>query len=82
MTKGVPIVSVDIPAVRNVVENGVNGLLAQQDPEFLADAIHNVLADPARYQEMSRNNLAKVRNYDWDLVAAEVAAKVYAPVMG
>lgn len=78
MTKGVPIVTVDIPAVRNVVENQVNGVLAQQDPESVADAIHAVLADPARYEQMSRNNLAKARNYDWDAVATEIMTELYA----
>lgn len=82
MTKGVPIVSVDIPAVGNVVENGVNGVLAQQDPESVAAAFHAVLTDPARYEQMSRNNLAKARIYDWDMVAAEIMTKVYAPVSG
>lgn len=77
MTKGVPIVSVDIPAVRNVVENGVNGLLARQEPEAVADAIHALLDDPALYEKVSRNNLAKARNYDWDVVAAEIMAEVY-----
>ena len=82
MTKGVPIVSVDIPAVRNVVTDGVNGILAQQDPESVADAIRAVLADPARYERMSKDNLAKARNYDWDAVASEMITKVYAAVSG
>jgi glycosyltransferase involved in cell wall biosynthesis len=82
MTKGVPIVSVDIPAIRNVVENGVNGVLAQPNPESVAEAIHTVLADPARYQQMSRANLAKARNYDWDAVTAEIMTNLYAPVAG
>lgn len=82
MTKALPIVSVDIPAVRNVVEDGVNGVLAQQNPESVADAIHTVLADPARYEQMSRKNLAKARNYDWDVIAAEIMAEVYTTVAG
>jgi glycosyltransferase involved in cell wall biosynthesis len=82
MTKGVPIVSGDLPAIRNVVENGVNGMLAQQNPESVADAIHTVLADPARYEQMSRNNLAKARTYDWDVVAAKIMAESYASVAG
>jgi glycosyltransferase involved in cell wall biosynthesis len=82
MTKGVPIVSVDIPAVRNVVENGVNGILAEQNPESVADAVRAVLTDSARYEQMSKNNLAKARIYDWDVVAGEIMTEVYAPVYG
>jgi glycosyltransferase involved in cell wall biosynthesis len=80
MTKGLPIVTGDIPAVRNVVENGVNGVLAELNPEAVADAIHSVLADSARYAEMSRNNLAKARDYNWDVVAGEIMTRVYESV--
>jgi len=62
------------------VENGVNGILARQDPESVADAIHAVLADPARYEQMSKSNLAKARIYDWDVVAGEITADLYAPL--
>jgi glycosyltransferase involved in cell wall biosynthesis len=79
MTKGLPIVSVNIPAVRDVVVNGVNGLLAEPAPQAVADAIHALLTDKALYSEVSRNNLAKARGYDWNVVAAELSA-IYARV--
>jgi glycosyltransferase involved in cell wall biosynthesis len=79
MTKGLPIVSVNIPAVRNVVVNGVNGLLAESAPQAVADAIHTILTDKALYSEVSGNNLAKARDYDWSTVAAELSA-IYAKV--
>jgi glycosyltransferase involved in cell wall biosynthesis len=74
MTKGVPIVSVNIPAVRNVVVSGVNGLLAEPAPEAVADAIHALLADRAFYAEVSGNNLAKARSLDWSAIAQDLAA--------
>jgi glycosyltransferase involved in cell wall biosynthesis len=77
MTKGLPIVSVDIPAVRNVVVNGVNGLLVESAPQAVANAIHMLLTDKTLYTEVSRNNLAKARDYDWSAVAAELSA-IYA----
>lgn len=82
MTKGVPIVSVDIPAVRNVVENGENGLLAEQTPEAVADAIHTLLDDAALYGKVSENNLAKAQQYDWDIVAKEFMSQVYGRLSG
>jgi glycosyltransferase involved in cell wall biosynthesis len=82
MTKGVPIVSMDISAVRNVVENGVNGVLAEQNPEAVADAIHTLLDDTELYEKVSRNNLAKARNYDWDVVTKEIMSELYGHVSG
>jgi glycosyltransferase involved in cell wall biosynthesis len=74
MTKGLPIVSVNIPAVRNVVSSGVNGLLAEPIPAAVADAIHTLLTDGALYSAVSRNNLAKSRDYDWEVIAEEIAS--------
>jgi glycosyltransferase involved in cell wall biosynthesis len=74
MTKGLPIVSVNIPAVRDVVVSGENGLLAESTPEAVADAIHRLLTDGALYSEVSGNNLEKARDYDWSGVAKEISA--------
>jgi glycosyltransferase involved in cell wall biosynthesis len=74
MTKGLPIVSVNIPAVPNVVINGENGLLAESTPEAVADAIHTLLTDIAFYSVVSNNNIAKSREYDWKVIVEKLAA--------
>jgi glycosyltransferase involved in cell wall biosynthesis len=74
MTKAVPIVSVDIPAVRNVAENGVNGILAASAPEAIADAIHCLLSDRELYATMSKANLEKAPEFGWPAVAAQLTA--------
>lgn len=74
MTKGLPIVGVNIPAVRNVAEDGVNGLLAEANPPAIADAIHRVLTDHQFYAAASSRNLAKARDFDWAVVARKLAA--------
>ena len=76
MTKGLPIVSVNIPAVRNVVTSGVNGLLVEPVPGAVAAAIHTLLVDRSLYSAVSRNNLAKSRDYGWEVIAEEIA-RVY-----
>lgn len=76
MTKALPIVSVNIPAVRNVVANGVNGLLAEPTPEALAAAIHALLADEVLYAKISMNNLSKSHDYTWD-ASAEQFSSIY-----
>jgi glycosyltransferase involved in cell wall biosynthesis len=76
MTKALPIISVNIPAVRNVVTSGVNGLLVESTPEALAEAIHIMLTDRDFYLEVSKNNLIKSHDYDWTAVAEEIS-RVY-----
>jgi glycosyltransferase involved in cell wall biosynthesis len=74
MTKALPIVSVRIPAVRNVVLDGVNGLLTASEPGALADAIHELLTDEDLYAKFSTNNLATAHRYTWSSVARKISA--------
>ena len=74
MTKALPIVSVHIPAVRNVALDGVNGLLVDSAPGPLADAIHALLSDKELYEKISMNNLAAAHGYTWGAVVEKVSA--------
>jgi glycosyltransferase involved in cell wall biosynthesis len=74
MTKGLPIVTVDIPAVRNVVADGVNGLLAPQNPEAIADSIQRLFSDDGLYSALSGHNLSEARGYSWDATATAVSS--------
>jgi glycosyltransferase involved in cell wall biosynthesis len=50
---GTPVVATDIRGCRQVVDDGITGLLVPaNDPAALADAITTVLADPARRKAM------------------------------
>jgi len=73
MAKGLPIVSVDIPAVRNTIINGENGLLVAADPDALATAVHSLLHDEVVYSAISKNNIEKARLYRWEPVIEELA---------
>jgi len=73
MTKALPIVSVNIPSVRNVVTSGVNGFLAEPTPEAVAEAIHSILTDKEFYAEVSRRNLAKSHDYRWNAVVEKIS---------
>lgn len=53
---GRPIVTADTPGCREVVRDGVNGLLVPpRATEALADALRRLLLDPARRAEMGRH---------------------------
>jgi len=73
MAKAVPIVSVRIPAVRNVVLDEVNGLLVDSTPEALADAINRLLSDRDLYAKISINNLATSHRYTWESVVSKIS---------
>jgi glycosyltransferase involved in cell wall biosynthesis len=80
MAKALPIVSVYIPAVRNVVRDGVNGLLVESTPEALANAIHRMLTDKEFYGKVSANNLSEARRYTWRAVVDKISA-AYRPTV-
>jgi glycosyltransferase involved in cell wall biosynthesis len=73
MAKALPIVSVYIPAVRNVVFDGENGLLVESTPEALADAVHRLLTDRDFYAKVSINNLAAAQRYTWEAVVNKIS---------
>jgi len=61
MATGKPVVVADIPGVREVIEDGREGLLADPvNPPDLAEKIRALLADPARAREMGRRGREKV----------------------
>ena len=58
---GVPVVATRIAGVVDIVEDGVDGLLAAPgDPETLADAIIKVLKDPELSGALAKNGYLKV----------------------
>jgi glycosyltransferase involved in cell wall biosynthesis len=53
MASGLPVVVADVPGVREVIEDGKEGLLAQPLlPDSLAERVRELLDDPARASEM------------------------------
>jgi glycosyltransferase involved in cell wall biosynthesis len=72
MTKGLPIVSVDILGVRNVMASGVNGILSEPTPDAVADAVHTLLANPDLYAAVSMNNLDRARGFRWGSIAEDM----------
>jgi len=68
---GKPVVGCDIPAVRAVVESGADGLLTQQRPEAIAEALLSLLERPQARAEMGERGKRKVEDrYLWPRLAA------------
>ena len=72
---GKPVVGGDIPAVREVIEHGEDGLVCPPDPAALARAIDALLSDPARRKALGARGRAKVsRLYTWPRLAERTEA--------
>jgi glycosyltransferase involved in cell wall biosynthesis len=76
LAAGVPGVSTDVGGVRDVIEEGVSGLLAPPgDASTLASHVASLLQDPARARDMGeRRRAAVVNRYHIDRLVSDVAA--------
>jgi glycosyltransferase involved in cell wall biosynthesis len=77
-----PVVASDAGGLPEVVEHGVTGLIVPRgDSAALADAMGQLLADPARRAEMGRAGRERaLRLFDWDRTA-EQFEQIYASVL-
>jgi phosphatidylinositol alpha-mannosyltransferase len=70
---GTPVIASDIAGYRDVVRNGVDGILVPPaDPQALAESLRDLWDEPERRVEMSRAAAADVRRFAWPHVAADV----------
>lgn len=75
MAAGLPVVASDIAGYREVVRDGVEGLLVPpNDPLALADAIRRVLADPELASALAAAGRARAEVFSWDAVLPRVEA--------
>ncbi|HLZ27883.1 MAG TPA: glycosyltransferase family 4 protein [Chloroflexota bacterium] len=73
MAAGAPIVASDIPGYRDVVSDGVEGLLVEpRNPGAVADGLCRLLGNPELRASMRRAGQAKAQQYDWPRVATQV----------
>lgn len=81
MASGLPVVCSNIPGYREVVRDGVEGLLVPpNDPSALAEAVARVLTDPALASSLSDAGPARAATYSWDAVVPRLEA-VYERVL-
>ena len=68
-----PVVGGDIPPLREVIADGVDGFCVRQRADDVAGAIQRLLDDPEKRLAMGRAGAAKVKQkWDWDLVIDRV----------
>ncbi|HEU4913848.1 MAG TPA: glycosyltransferase family 4 protein [Candidatus Saccharimonadales bacterium] len=81
MAKGLPIITSNIDAVRNVVINDRNGMLCAIEPKAFCDAIHRIASDPKQYASFSRSNLEDVARYQWGKIIDDTC-RIYIDIAG
>jgi len=63
MSAGVPVVSGDLPAIRELVEQDVTGTLVRPgDIQALADTLSRLTDDPTRRTRLARDGLRRVQS--------------------
>jgi phosphatidylinositol alpha-mannosyltransferase len=70
---GTPVVASDIAGYRDVVRDGVDGVLVPPaDPQALAEALRDLYEEPERRVQMARAAADEVERFAWPAVAAQV----------
>jgi phosphatidylinositol alpha-mannosyltransferase len=70
---GTPVIASNIAGYRDVVRDGVDGILVPAaDPQALAEALRDLWEEPARRADMARAAARDVERFAWTRVAAEV----------
>lgn len=73
MAAGRPLVASDIPGYRSVARDGEQGrLVPPGDARALADAIDDLLGNPALQRAMAEEGRRTASGYDWPVVAARI----------
>jgi glycosyltransferase involved in cell wall biosynthesis len=77
-----PVIGSNIPAVAEVIQDGVDGYLVKQDPAEIADRICEIMYNPSRAHAMGIAGKLKVQErYNWQRIA-ELTEQIYQKVLG
>jgi glycosyltransferase involved in cell wall biosynthesis len=77
LATGVPVVASDLPAIRDIIQDGNNGLLVvPDDPKALAEGISRILQDRDFGENLARNGFHTVSNNSWERRAARAVSFV------
>jgi glycosyltransferase involved in cell wall biosynthesis len=75
MSYGVPVVATRRGGIVDVVDDGKTGILVEDDPDALAEAIAALLEDPDRGRALGRAGRARVRErFGWDSIVDRLEA--------
>lgn len=80
---GLPLITADVPGCREVVSDGIDGLLVPvKNSEAIAQAIQTLLEEPALARRLGEAARAKARNYFDERIVIERTLGVYEELCG
>ena len=75
MAAGLPVVASDIAGFREVIRDGVEGLLVPPGhPAALADAMQRVLTEPGLAERLGAAGRERAQRYRWEVVGDDIEA--------
>ena len=78
---GLPVVASNSPGCRDVVKNGINGLLVETgNSRVFAEKILDLLSNKNLYNQICKKILKDVKEYDWDVIVGKYR-KLYKSVI-
>lgn len=79
---GIPVVAGDIPPLREVVREGIDGLHARNEPAAIAAAVLALLRDPERARRMGESGRRRaLEEFTWPAVARRTMAAYEAAIV-
>ncbi|MDO4874151.1 MAG: glycosyltransferase family 4 protein [Candidatus Gracilibacteria bacterium] len=65
---GLPVLSYDVPGLRDSIKDGKNGyLIKNEDFELMGEKMNQILKDEKKYQEIANSSLEYIKNFGtWD----------------
>lgn len=78
MAAGLPIITTDAPGCRDIIRNGLDGLMVSpSDPAQLAAAMTKVQSDSGLSRDMAARARARADTFSWDNVVAQYETIYY-----
>jgi glycosyltransferase involved in cell wall biosynthesis len=75
MAVGKPIVASDLPSIREIIKNNVNGILVPpEEPEILGEAINRILDDNQLGSRLALQAKNDVKEFTWDKRAEKISS--------
>jgi glycosyltransferase involved in cell wall biosynthesis len=67
---GLGVIASDVGGIPEVVKHDVTGILvAPENPDAAAQAIHALFANPVRFRELTTRAKEHAKGFDWDIIA-------------
>lgn len=78
MTFGLPCIGRNICAMPEIIDEGINGeLVEDDDPVKLAELIEKICSDSELYRSYSLNAIEKAKRFTWERVCADIMDIIY-----